>query len=238
MVFHQIKPAVCAVYLLEDMTLDEHELGPSFDNTHPSNGFLTCDHKADFLQLVIRAGNCPQNRKKTYGFPVLADAVRATVVQALAEIEAAQLSPQTFKQRAAENFRRITAETGWKDKVSKRVFGHCRNDQEAKRYTDLTEAGYVRCLEKQGARCPVSWILFGEREWSPSMDRIYDLLGHIIAEPSNVAFIIRMFNTQIKMTRKLFLQVLLKQKVQQPTPLQRSLILDELEALTEPSAHS
>ena len=70
------------------------------------------------------------------------------------------------------------------------------------------------------------------------MDRIDDLLGHVIAEPSNVAFIIRMFNTQIKMHRKLFLYVLLKQQVQQPTPLQRSLIQDELKALTEPSAHS
>ena len=65
------------------------------------------------------------------------------------------------------------------------------------------------------------------------MDRIDDLLGHII-EPSNVAFIIRMFNTLIKMNRKLFLTVLLRQQVQQPTPLQRYLILAELKALTEP----
>ena len=45
----------------------------------------------------------------------------------------------------------------------------------------------------------------------------------------------RMFNTQIKFDRKLFLQVLLVQTVQQPTPSQRALIEDELRALTEPS---
>ena len=63
---------------------------------------------------------------------------------------------------------------------------------------------------------------------------IDDLLGHIIADPSNVAFIIRMFNTRIKMHRKLFLQVLLRQRVQQLTQNQRRLILAELDALTEP----
>jgi len=77
-------------------------------------------------------------------------------------------------------------------------------------------------------------ILFGEREWTASMDRIDNLLGHIIADPSNVKFIIRMFNTQIKMHRKLFLQVLLRQRVQQLTQKQRGLILAELDALTEP----
>jgi hypothetical protein len=111
---------------------------------------------------------------------------------------------------------------------------HRKEDRDKKRDTDLTEAGYVRCLEEQGARCPVSLILFGEREWTASMDRIDNLLGHIIADPSNVKFIIRMFNTQFKMHRKLFLQVLLRQRVQQLTPKQRRLILAELDDPTEP----
>jgi uncharacterized protein (DUF1778 family) len=49
-----------------------------------------------------------------------------------------------------------------------------------------------------------------------------------------VKFIIRMFNTQFKMHRKLFLQVLLRQRVQQLTPKQRRLILAELDDPTEP----
>ncbi len=69
---------------------------------------------------------------------------------------------------------------------------------------------------------------------APSLDRLNDLLGHNI-DPRNVEFIVRMFNSQHKFDRKLFLQVLLMQTVQQPTPSQRALIEAELRALTEPS---
>jgi hypothetical protein len=231
--FQETKPAVCAVYFMET-SLDEDELGPSFDNTELTGGPERNQHKADFMQIIIRANNVTQNKRKEKGFPVLADAVQATVRQALEEIEARDTCAQTFAKRTADNFRRINADPRWKDQVRTRVKAHCYEDRVKKRDNDLTEAGYVRCLEKQGARCPVSLILFGEREWTPSMDRIDDLLGHIIADPSNVKFIIRMFNTQIKMHRKLFLQVLLRQRVQQLTQKQRGLILAELDALTEP----
>ena len=80
----------------------------------------------------------------------------------------------------------------------------------------------------------ISLILFGTGKWAPSLDRLNDLLGHNI-DPRNVEFIIRMFNTPTKFDRKLFLQVLLMQTVQQPTPSQRALIEAELRALTEPS---
>jgi hypothetical protein len=77
-------------------------------------------------------------------------------------------------------------------------------------------------------------ILFGTGKWAPSLDRLNDLLGHTI-NPRNVEFIIRMFNSQIKFDRKLFLQVLLVQRVQPPTPFQRALIEEELKTLTEPA---
>jgi hypothetical protein len=235
--FQETKPAVCAVYFMET-SLDEDELGPSFDNTEMNGGWERNQHKADFMQIIIRANNVTQNKRKENGFPVLADAVQATVRQALEEIdsEARDACPQTFGKRADENFQRIKADPRWKEQVRQRVMSrnHRTEDRDKKRDTDLTEAGYVRCLEEQGARCPVSLILFGEREWTASMDRIDNLLGHIIADPSNVKFIIRMFNTQFKMHRKLFLQVLLRQRVQQLTPKQRRLILAELDAPTEP----
>ena len=125
---------------------------------------------------------------------------------------------------------RITAKEGWAKRVKGRVGRHRQSDQEAGRYTDLTEAGYVGCLEEQGARCTVSWILFDENKWAPSMDRFDDQLGHNI-NPRNVAFIIRMFNTQIKFDRRLFLQMLLGQIVQPPTDRQRLLIEAELRDL-------
>ena len=97
----------------------------------------------------------------------------------------------------------------------------------------------MSCLEQRGARCVVSWIPLGhDGKWACSMDRIDDLLGHIIAEPSNVQFIIRMLNLQIKFDRKSLLEVLLVQEVQPPTELQRTLMLAELERLTESSSSS
>ena len=60
--FQETKPAVCAVYFVET-SLDEDELGPSFDNTEINGGWETDQHKADFMQIIIRAGNAPQHKR-------------------------------------------------------------------------------------------------------------------------------------------------------------------------------
>jgi hypothetical protein len=166
---------------------------------------------------------------------VLEEAACATIAGALAAIEErATMSPGAFRALADANTQRIMTEPKWAERVAKTVDDHNREDRKHNRTTDLTVGGYIRCLQQQGARCNISLILFGVGKWAPSLDRLNDLLGHNI-DPRNVEFINRMFNTQHKFDRKLFLQVLLVQTVQRPTPLQRALIEKELKTLTEPS---
>jgi hypothetical protein len=144
------------------------------------------------------------------------------------------MSPEAFRALADANTQRIMKKPNWAYWVAQAVDTHNRDDRKHNRTTDLTVDGYIRCLKQQGARCNISLILFGDGKWAPSLDRLNNLLGHTI-NPRNVEFIIRMFNSQIKFDRKLFLQVLLVQRVQPPTPFQRALIEEELKTLTEPA---
>jgi hypothetical protein len=211
----------------------------SVDNTHPSNGYERAEHEADDCQGVFVAFNFPQCRKKATGDVSLADAVAATIREALVAIVARNASPRDFDQATADHTRRLLADPAWGVQVAKRVASHRAIDREEGLHNDVTVDSYVSCLEQRGARCVVSWIPLGhDGKWACSMDRIDDLLGHIIAEPSNVQFIIRMLNLRIKFDRKSLLEMLLVQEVQPPTVLQRTLMLAELERLTESSSSS
>jgi hypothetical protein len=231
--FHQTLTAMCAVWKANLMTLDSHKLGISVDNAAPTGGWKRCDHKVDFSRGVLRFGNPPQHRLEDYGF-ILDTAVAATVKQALSEIEAYDASPNEYARCTAANTERLLADTDFIQRVEARVRNHKKKDRENGRANDVTTESYLSYLEKKGARCSISGILFGEREWECSMDRLDDRRGHIIAEPRpcNVQFILRMLNTQIKCDRTLFLQVLLMQEVQELTGRQRRLIHAELERLT------
>ncbi len=230
----QIAPALCVAYRAP-MDFGKDRLGPSVDNWKPTGGSDRCDHKAPYCQLVCRVANVPQFRENpVIGF-VLEVAAAATIAGALAAIEErATMSPQAFRALADANTQRIMKKPNWASWVAQAVDKHNAADRKHNRTTDLTVGGYIRCLKQQGARCNISLILFGVGKWALSLDRLNDLLGHNI-DPRNVEFIIRMFNSAIKFDRKLFLQVLLVQTFQQPTPSQRALIEDELQTLTEPA---
>ena len=231
--FHQTLTAMCAVYKANLMTLDSHKLGVSVDNAAPTGGCKRCDHEVDLCRGVFRFGNPSQHREEDYGF-VLDDAVAATVKQALREIEAYDASPNEYARCTDANTERLLADTDFIRRVEDRVRSHKAEDRKHGRANDVTTESYLSYLQTKGARCSISGILFGEREWECSMDRLDDRRGHIIAVPSpcNVQFILRMFNTSIKCDRTLFLQVLLVQEVQEPTGRQRRLIQAELGRLT------
>jgi hypothetical protein len=229
---HQTAPALCAVFRAPLLHCDRDRLGPSVDNWNRTGGYERQDHQAPFCQLVFRVANPAQHREnRQIGF-VLKDAVEATIERALSAIEDHAKSPQAFRKLADANTRRITAEPNWLEFVNSHVHSHKKSDRKCRRATDLTTDNFIRCLEQQGARCNISWILFGDGKWAPSLDRLDDLLGHNV-DPKNVEFIIRMFNTQIKFDRMLLLQVRLVQQVHPPAPYQRNLIVTELRALTE-----
>jgi hypothetical protein len=231
--FHQTLTAMCAVWKANLMTLDSHKLGVSVDNAKSTGGCERCDHEADECRGVIRVGNPPQHRLEDYGF-ILDTAVAATVKQALREIEAYDASPTEYARCTDANTERLLADTDFIRRVEDRVKHHRKADRDNGRDNDVTTESYLSYLAKKGARCSISGILFGEREWECSMDRLDDRRGHIIAVPSpcNVQFILRMFNTSIKCDRTLFLQVLLMQEVQELTGRQRRLIQAELGRLT------
>ena len=231
---HQVAAARCGVFGANVMTFDEDQFGQSVDNTKLTGGSEMCDHEAKRCHLVIRAIQATQGKERPNGFPNLKDAVAATVAQALHEISTYDASPTEFDERTAANTKRLLADDSWVKGVDKLVNAHKTADRKAFRDNDLTKDGYLRSLQDQGARCAVSWVLFGQRERECSMDRINDLRGHIIAvpPPGNVQFVLRIFNNRIKLGRTQFLQLLSVQDLQKPTPLQRALMETELERRT------
>jgi hypothetical protein len=233
-IFHQVAAARCGVFGANVMTFDADQFGQSVDNTKLTGGSAVCDHEAEWCHLVIRAINAKQDKERPNGFPNLKDAVAATVAQALHEISTYDASPTEFDERTAANTKRLLADDSWVKGVDKLVNAHKDKDRKAFRDNDLTKDGYLRSLQDQGARCAVSWVLFGQRERECSMDRINDLRGHIIAvpPPGNVQFVLVMLNNRIKLGRTQFLQLLSVQDLQKPTPRQRALMETELERRT------